>query len=77
MKAIITNLEPSFTVQPISIDFERGFHCVTTPSHTKYMGGHEYDSMASIYLYEKVWSRNGIHVQSQLKLAVYQKKWLF
>ena len=43
---------------------------MTTPSHTKYMGGHEYDSVASIHLYEKVWSRNGIRVQSQLKLAV-------
>ena len=54
-------------IQPISI--ERGFCCVTTPSPYKYMGGPEYDSVASIHLYEKVWSCNGIRVQSQLKLA--------
>ena len=39
------------------------FHCVTTPAHTKYMGGHEYDSVASYIYNEKVWSHNGIHVQ--------------
>ena len=46
--------------------------CMITLSHTKCMEGHEFehDSVASIHLHRKVWSHNGIRVQSQLKLAV-------
>ena len=36
-------------IQPISIDFERGFRCVTTPSHTN-VWGHGIIFMASNWL---------------------------
>ena len=64
------NIDTFILLQPISIDIEHGFHCVTTPFHTICKGDHEYDSVVFIHFYEKVWLRNRIRVQSQLKLAV-------